>query len=226
MNDQRSDKRFICSWSGGKDSCLALWRVIRAGGYPACLLTMLNEEGHVSRSHGLPRRLLSDQAKNMGIPIFFRSASWQSYEAEFSAALREFHDRGIATAVFGDVDLDDHRDWCRRVSAAAGLEAKHPLWKEPRRKLLEEFIGAGFQAVIVVVKGDALGREWIGRTIDAETVSALEKAGIDPSGEAGEYHTAVTGGPLFLDALTLPPPTPAFHEGYWFYRGPADWPPE
>jgi diphthine-ammonia ligase len=224
MTDPLSDNRFVCSWSGGKDSCLALWRAIRAGGYPACLLTMLNETGVVSRSHGLPRSLLEGQAASLGIPIFLRAASWQTYEAEFSLALREFRERGVASAVFGDIDMDDHRDWCRRVSAGAGLAARHPLWKEPRRKLLEEFIAAGFQAVIVVVEAGKLGSGWIGRSLDADAVTALEKAGVDPCGEAGEYHTAVTDGPLFREAVPLPLPAPAFHEGYWFYRGPDDWP--
>jgi diphthine-ammonia ligase len=226
MGDGNSGKRLLCSWSGGKDSCLALWRAVRAGGCPDCLLTMLGEEGRVSRSHGLPRNLLEAQAARMGIPIAFRSASWPAYEAEFSGALREFRNRGITAAVFGDIDGEDHRDWCRRVCAGAGLAAEHPLWREPRRRLLEEFLAAGFAATIVVVAENKLGREWIGRVIDADAISDLEQAGVDPSGEAGEYHTAVTGGPLFRCPLGLPPPAPAFHEGYWFYRSPADWPAE
>jgi diphthine-ammonia ligase len=225
MSDVPAGRKFFCSWSGGKDSALALRRAILAGGKPAGLVTMLNEGGRVSRSHGLPRSLLTAQAERMGIPIRFRSAAWESYEGEFLEALRAFRAEGIDAGVFGDIDLADHRDWCRRVCADAGLEALHPLWKRPRRELLEEFIAAGFRATIVVVHADRLGREWIGRPIDLDTVAALEKTGVDPSGEAGEYHTVVTGGPGFRDTISLPAPAPILHAGYWFYRDPGDWPP-
>jgi diphthine-ammonia ligase len=209
---------FFCSWSGGKDSCLALYHAIRREGDPRCLLTMMAEDGRASRSHALPRSLLEAQARRLNLPIVFGSASWESYEAVFSAALRTFKAEGIERGVFGDIDIDAHRDWCRRVCGAAGLEARHPLWKRERRELLEEFIDLGFTAVIVVTQADRLGPEWLGRTIDRDTVPELERAGIDPSGELGEYHTVVTGGPIFRSRIRLKTRKPVLHDGYWFLR--------
>jgi len=207
---------YFCSWSGGKDSCLALYHALQTGGKPERLLTMMAEDGKTSRSHALPRALLEEQARMLDIPIVFREASWESYEGVFSGALRGFRADGIEAGVFGDIDIEDHRAWCRRVCGAAGLEALHPLWKRDRRELLDEFIGLGFAATIIVVKADRLGPEWLGRTIDRAAVADLEKAGVDPSGEFGEYHTVVTGGPIFRGRIRLETRDPHLHDGYWF----------
>ncbi len=209
---------FFCSWSGGKDSCLALYHAIQQGGRPKCLFAMMAEDGKVSRSHALPRSLLEEQARRINLPIVFGSASWESYEAVFSAALQGFKADGIEAGVFGDIDIEDHRDWCLRVCGAAGIQALHPLWKRGRRELLEEFTGLGFTAAIIVTKADRLGPEWLGRTIDRNSAAELEKAGIDPSGESGEYHTVVTGGPIFQSTIHLNFQEPVLHDGYWFLK--------
>ncbi len=215
-NESVAGHPFFCSWSGGKDSCLALHRAIREGGSPKRLFTMMREDGRASRSHGLPRYLLEEQARQIGIPIDFRSASWEAYETVFSEMLGEFQTDGIETGVFGDIDIEDHRDWCRRVCGARGMRARHPLWKHPRRKLLEEFIRLGFKATIVVTKADTLGSEWLGRMIDENAVSELEKLGVDPSGESGEYHTLVTDGPIFPSPIEMHFREHVLHDGYWF----------
>jgi diphthamide synthase (EF-2-diphthine--ammonia ligase) len=92
------------------------------------------------------------------------------------------------------------------------------LWKRPRRELLEEFLELGFKAVIIVTKAEKMGPDWLGRTIDARAISEMEKLGIDPSGETGEYHTVVTEGPLFQTRIALAIGAPVFHDGYWFLR--------
>lgn len=213
---------FFCSWSGGKDSCLALHHAVSQGGLAKGLFTMLAEDGLASRSHALPRALLEEQARRLNLPIRFGSASWSAYESVFSDALQTYRAEGIAAGVFGDIDVEDHRAWCRRVCASAGLAAVHPLWQRERRELLEEFIGLGFTAVIVVAKAEKLGPEWLGRTIDRQAVADLAAAGIDPSGELGEYHTVVTGGPLFDGEMRLAAREPVLHDGYWFLRVSVD----
>jgi diphthine-ammonia ligase len=207
---------FFCSWSGGKDSTLALHHALQERGKPRYLLTMMSEDGHGSRSHGLPRSLLEEQARRLGIPIVFRSASWAEYETVFSAALEDFRAEGITDGVFGDIDIQDHRDWCLRVCGAQNIHARHPLWQRPRRELLEEFIALGFQATIIVTQAEKMGPEWLGRTIDTLAISEMEKLGIDPSGEFGEYHTVVTEGPIFQSRIALGIGEPVLHDGFWF----------
>ena len=90
----------------------------------------------------------------------------------------------------------------------------HPLWKRNRRELLDEFITLGFKAIIVVLKDDKLGKEFLGKAINRETIVELEKAGVDASGEMGEYHTVVTGGPMFCSDISLKTKGQVLHEGY------------
>ena len=209
---------FFCSWSGGKDSCLALYHAIQNGGKPHSLLTVLSEDGVTSRSHALPKPLIDEQARSLGLQPVFRSASWQEYEAEFISGLHESKKAGIETGVFGDIDIDSHRDWVRRVCDVAGIVAVHPLWKRDRRELLEEFVALGFRAQIVVINEQKMNKSFLGKTIQAQTIVEMEETGIDPSGELGEYHTVVTDGPIFSSKVKIKPAAQRYHEGYWFLK--------
>ena len=211
-------RSFFCSWSGGKDSCLALHHAVQSGGIPRALFTMLSEDGVTSRSHALPKSLIEAQARNLKLPPFFRSASWPRYEEEFISALHDFKKSGVEVGVFGDIDIDAHREWVRHVCGVAGITPVHPLWKRGRRELLEEFIGLGFKAHVVVVNEQKLGPEFLGKTINPQTIAEMEKAGIDASGELGEYHTVVTDGPLFSSPVEIQRVGQEHHEGYGFLK--------
>ncbi len=207
---------FFCSWSGGKDCCLAFYRALREGGRPHCLLTMLDEAGIRSRSHGLPRSLIEQQARRLGLPVVFRSTSWDDYERQFISALRELKKRNIQAGVFGDIDVQPHREWVLRVCSTAGVVPYQPLWRQNRRQLLEELVRLDFKMLIVVVKDGQLDRTFLGRSIDRTTLADLEEAGIDPSGELGEYHSLVTDGPIFLSRLHFREKGHIARDGYWF----------
>lgn len=209
---------FFCSWSGGKDSCLALYHAIQQGGLPRYLFTMLTEDDRISRSHGLPRFLLEEQALKLDIPIIFNSATWNQYETEFQKTLQKCMANQIQYGVFGDIDVESHRQWCLKMCSANGIEVFHPLWQRPRKELIREFIGLGFKAIIVVTQADKLGSEWLGRTIDEVTLKELEKTGVDICGELGEYHTLVTDGPTFKSALTIKKQEVMLHNGRWYLK--------
>ncbi len=216
MTTSLTGQPFFCSWSGGKDSCLALYHAIRLGGKPQCLLTMLDETGGKSRSHGLSRELIEQQADRIGLPVVFRSATWDGYEQEFLAALRDMKTNNIHDGVFGDIDVEAHLTWVRRVCAAENVVPHHPLWHQERRQLLDEFIRLDFKATIVVVNENQLDGAFVGREIDRQTVADLTAAGVDPSGELGEYHTVVTGGPIFRSELRLREKRRISNDGYRF----------
>jgi len=177
---------------------------------------MLDEDGRKSRSHGLPRELLQSQARSLGIPLLMRPASWNDYEAVFSAALSEMKEQGIEAGVFGDIDIEEHRQWAWKVCASAGLRLYHPLWQTPRNVLLKEMIELGFKATIIAVKEGLLDRSFLGRVLDAELCAELEASGIDPCGELGEYHTVVTDGPGFTTPLRLELKGQVLRGGCWF----------
>ncbi len=193
-------KRALASWSGGKDSCLAVWRAASLGLRVERLLTALDETGERARSHGVPPTLLRAQARAMGVEIDFLQASWTDYEARFVAALQWARSAGIAEAVFGDIDLQAHRDWEEKVCAQAGLAAHLPLWNEDRLGLVHEFWAAGFKAVVVCVDGRFLDAGYAGRLFDQAYVDSLP-ASVDACGENGEFHTFVYDGPSFAQPV-------------------------
>lgn len=196
-----NDSKFVCSWSGGKDSCMALYRASRLG-QPVSLFTMFNETGLKSRSHGLSLPLVRLQAEALGVPLTIKSATWGDYEAELIAALCQFNEQGVQTAVFGDIDLEEHGLWEEKVCNAAGLKLCLPLWKNDRRELVTEFISLGFKAVIVTVNEKMLNPKFLGRVLTLSLLEELEQQGVDLCGENGEFHTAVLDGPIFQHPVT------------------------
>lgn len=215
MNDLNG-KPFFSSWSGGKDSCLALYRAIRQGGSPRCLFTMFAEDGKRSKSHGLTSDIIEAQANALGIPSRIGTAGWGDYEPVFLSHVKELKEQGLADGVFGDIDLEPHREWVERVCGEHGITPHLPLWKFERRDLLDEFISAGFKAIIVVVDDKRLDKSFLGKQIDWQTVAELEAAGADACGEEGEYHSVVIDGPIFSSALPLQLGDIVNNEGYTF----------
>ena len=145
-----------------------------------------------------------------------KSTSWDGYEANFIDAVRELRAEGISAGVFGDIDLEGHREWVTRVCSTVEIEPVIPLWQEERRELLNEFISLGFRALIVSVKDAALDHSFLGRYLDDETVEELEKVGVDICGEEGEYHTFVTDGPEFSRPVLFDTIGIKNHDGYSF----------
>jgi uncharacterized protein (TIGR00290 family) len=208
----------IISWSGGKDSCYAMMQAKAAGHQPVVLLNMMNENGKISRSHGLPHKLLLQQSAALELPITAIPASWESYEANFTAALRHAVERyGVEAAVFGDIDLQAHRDWEEKVCAAAGIQALLPLWQQSRRQLVEAMLESGIRTMIVSCNTH-LGPDFLGRIMDAQLMADLEAKGVDVAGENGEFHTLVIDCPLFRAPLEVGSYTKVKHEEYHFLQ--------
>jgi uncharacterized protein (TIGR00290 family) len=193
-------RRAFFSWSGGKDSMLALHRARAAGWRVEALLAMFDEGGERSRSHAIPPHLMQAQADALGIPLVIGQAGWTEYEAVFTAQLRRFAQQGISHGLFGDIDLQPHRDWEEKVCAGAGLRAELPLWQEPRRALVDELLALGYRARVVCVDARFLAASFCGREFDAAFLADLPE-GVDACGENGEFHTFVFDGPRFANPV-------------------------
>ncbi|MCR6720856.1 MAG: diphthine--ammonia ligase [Chitinophagaceae bacterium] len=208
--------RSLVSWSGGKDSCFATMKAREAGYEPTVLLNVMNESGQRSRSHGLPASVLKQQADAMHLPITLIESSWKEYEMNFTNALLDLRKRFNTTyAVFGDIDLQAHRDWEEKVTAAAGLQAALPLWQQNRKTLLIQMLNAGIETMIVSCNA-VMGPSFLGRTMTEDMIPELENMGVDVCGENGEFHTLVVNCPLFDRRITVQPGEIQEHEGYWF----------
>ena len=195
--------KFLCSWSGGKDSCYALYKAQQLGYTPTVLLNVMNEHGDRSRSHGIPKEILMAQAEAIGIPIHFFNSTWADYEVNYIKHLKDLvKTYDVSHAVFGDIDIASHRAWEEKVSHAASIEAILPLWQGDRKALVLAMIKDGIEAMIVSCN-QTLGPDFLGRTIDSKLLEELETIGVDACGENGEYHTLVVNAPFFKNRLNI-----------------------
>ena len=188
--------RAFCSWSGGKDSCLAYHLAADAGMAPGTLVSMFEPDADRNRSHGVPEALIAAQARALGADLRVARAGWSDYERVFGATLADLRAQGITRGVFGDIDLEAHRAWEERMCAHAGMLAVLPLWEWPRDRVVAEVFARGIESICVCVNARFLPATFCGRRYDPEFVADLP-AGVDACGENGEFHTFVTNAPRF-----------------------------
>lgn len=198
--------RAICSWSGGKDSCFAYYKAISQGIEVSHLLNFAGEGSSKSISHGLDSRWIALQAEGIGVPLIQKFVQWGTYKQGLGEVIAEVKQQGVTAEVFGDIYLQEHKDWLDSVCAELGITPVMPLWGQDTERLVLEFIEAGFEAIIVAVRSDVMGKEWLGQRIDQDFVERLGRhngGSIDLCGEKGEYHSLVVDGPVFRKRLKV-----------------------
>lgn len=206
--------RAAVSWSGGKDSCAAFERSRDAFDIVAAL-TMVDEAGMRSRSHGIRVELLRAQSEALGLRHVLRRCDWPSYEAEFEYGLRELAADGITHMVYGDLLYAEHRAWAERMSERAGLVAVEPLFGIPTLEVARSFVRSGARATLVAVEAAKLDSSWLGTELSDDAIDRLVALGVDPCGENGEYHTFVTDGPSFGAPVVVQRGERVQVRGYW-----------
>ena len=211
-----TQQKFIVSYSGGKDSTLALYHAMQVG-KAIGLIVMLEEQGLRSRSHAMSMEIIQAQANALGLPIITASSSWNDYETEFLKLLAHAKQQGAEVLVTGDLDMPEHGCWHDRITQQAGLKLCMPLWQRPHREVIEEFIQLGFKTMIVTVNLD-LGMKVndLGKILTLDYIQELENRGIDPCGEGGEFHSTVIDGPLFTAPIAVRKGDILYHENYAF----------
>ncbi len=195
------------SWSGGKDSCFACYRAIASGLKVSYLVNTVTEDGKRSWTHGLPVELLHMQAQAVGIPLIQRPMTMANYETNFKDTLLSLKQEGITGGVFGDIDIEGHKEWIDKMSQQVNITPYLPLWGSNQENLLRDFIQSGFEAIVVVAKAELFGEEILGRTVDQDFLRHLEELrktkNVTLCGEAGEYHTFVVDGPIFRRKIEI-----------------------
>jgi len=153
----------------------------------------------------------------MGLTLVQQPSTWQDYERLFIEAMTRLKETGIQAGIFGDIDLEAHREWEEKVCAQVDIKPYLPLWLGDRRELMNEFIEAGFKAVVTVVNPTMMDPKWLGRQINQQFIEDLEKEPqIDLCGENGEYHTLVVDGPMFKKRIQIEETRPTKIDDYNF----------
>jgi uncharacterized protein (TIGR00290 family) len=212
--------KVVASWSGGKESCFACYKAMLDGFEVSRLLNFVSTEERCM-SHGLDPKLMVAQSQAIGIPIIQREVTWDTYEEGFKAAMTELKQIGIEGAVFGDIAVQEHKDWVNRVCNEVGILPLEPLWSLNPEQMLTDFTNEAFEAIVVNVKADLFGEEWLGRKVDEKFLKDLRELQIEHNlhicGEYGEYHTLVTDGPIFKKRIKILDSKRVLKEGYWKY---------
>ncbi len=197
----------VVSWSGGKDSAMALWRLQQDPAIAVSgLITSVTEDNDRISMHGVRRALLRRQAEALGLPLrevvlppFPPNAV---YEAAMAEAFAEQKARGVETVAFGDLFLEDIRAFRDGLAARCGMRPIYPVWGADTRGFMAQVLDAGFKAVAVCVDPARLDEGFAGRAVDAEFLADLPE-GVDPAGENGEFHTFVFDGPGFAQPVDV-----------------------
>jgi len=206
--------KVFSSWSGGKECALATYKAISQGHEILYLLNFVSEDGQRSRSHGIKAGVLALQAEAIGIPLIQVKTSWENYEENFKKVVEALRNKGIQGGVFGDIDLEEHREWVERVCSEVGIKAFLPLWGTKPEELIEEFLKFKFKAIVVATR---LDEDMLGKPLNKALVRQISKLGSHPCGENGEYHTFVTEGPIFRKSLRITSGESKKIDNIWFW---------
>jgi uncharacterized protein (TIGR00290 family) len=194
-------EKVLFSWSGGKDSALALYELRKRAEYQiAALLTVLTKDYDRTSMHGVRRILLEQQAQSLGLAlekvVISKNSSNEEYECKIGEILEKYEAAGVCAVVFGDVFSEDLRKYRENNLSKIGIKGVFPLWKIDTTELAQTFIGSGFKAIITCVDSNVLDKTFVGRSFDEQFLSELP-SGVDPCGENGEFHSFVYDGPIF-----------------------------
>ena len=191
----------VFNWSSGKDSALALYKVIQNQEFEiTCLLTSVNQEFQRISMHGVRVALLKQQAQSIGLSLEIMQIpempSMDAYEDVMNETLTKLENQGNTYSIFGDIFLEDLRKYREDQLEKLGMKAVFPLWKTPSIDLIQQFITLGFKTIVVCVNEQFLDKSFLGRIIDQDFINDLPES-VDVCGENGEFHTFTFDGPIF-----------------------------
>ena len=189
--------KFVISYSCGKDSTLALHKMLQEGHEPVGLLVMYNKEADRSWFHGVDRSLLGRIVQSLEIPLILCESTGEAYHLALEEGLRKAISLGAECCVFGDIDIEDNAKWCKDRCRSVGIDYRFPLWHRDRVENTKELVSLGYECVIKCVRNSDLPQSMLGKALDDAVIGQMEARGIDVCGENGEYHTLVLNGPIF-----------------------------
>jgi uncharacterized protein (TIGR00290 family) len=214
-------EKILFAWSGGKDSALALYKVLSGQRYEVTALLTTVTAGYDRISmHGVRQVLLEQQANSLGFPLekvwIPQGGSNAEYESRMRQVLEKHLGNGVRAVAFGDIFLEDIREYRERNLAKVGMAGVFPLWGRDTHRLIRSFLDLHFKAVVTCVDSIALGKEFVGRDIDEGFLMELPD-GVDVCGENGEYHSFVYEGPILRERIEYTRGEIVSRDGRFFY---------
>lgn len=196
----------IFSWSGGKDSAYCLNKVLAENQYDVnYLLTTLNHEFKRISMHGVREELLDAQALAIGIPllkVWVKEGTNEEYERQMEAILLKAKSEGIEHVIFGDIFLEDLRQYREQNLAKVDMKGVFPLWRMNTTALIKDFIDRQFKTITCCISNKFLDETLVGKEIDDVFLEQLPP-NVDPCGENGEYHTFCYEAPIFSNKISF-----------------------
>jgi len=197
----------ILSWSSGKDSAMALYRVLNAKDYEiVCLLTTITDQFHRVSMHGVREELLDVQAESLGYPLEKVMIPYpcpnQVYEEKMANVLSVWKSKDVRHVIFGDLFLEDIRKYREERLAQIDMTPVFPLWMSDTKQLAWEMLKVGFRAVLTCVDPKKIAPAFVGRFFDESFLKSIPPQ-VDPCGENGEFHTFVYDGPVFKRPISV-----------------------
>lgn len=196
----------VFSWSGGKDSSYALHKVLQEGLYDVrYLLSTFNGHFHRLSMHGVREELIEAQALAIGIPLLkvfvYQATNWE-YEQQMNAMFAKVKTEGVEAVIYGDIFLEDLRQYRETKMEEIGLPCVFPLWKADTKKLLKSFVDNGFKTITCCINDGYLDESWVGKLIDDTFINNLPST-VDACGENGEFHSFCFDGPIFSNKINV-----------------------
>ncbi len=205
--NQNNKPSVVVSWSSGKDCAFALHQVRSEGKFEVVgLLTTLNRENDRVAMHGVRKELLQRQMESLDLPaemvMLPMPCDNETYSRLLGSTIEVLRDRGVKQVVFGDLFLEDIRQYREEQMQGSGLSPLFPLWLRDTKKLSRDMVESGLRAFVTCVDQRALSAEYVGRQYDHNFLNDLPP-GVDPCGEKGEFHTVVVDGPMFSSGISV-----------------------
>ncbi|CAD7808574.1 hypothetical protein CHRY9390_01853 [Chryseobacterium aquaeductus] len=195
----------IFNWSSGKDSALALYKILEEDKFEiTSLLTSINKEFQRISMHGVHVSLLEKQAESLGLNLIKmeipKEPTMEEYREIMSKNMNDIKSSGVTHSIFGDIFLEDLRQYREDQLQSIGIKAVFPLWKQNTTDLIQEFLDLGFKTIVTCVNETYLDKSFAGRIIDKDFIKDLPE-NVDPCGENGEFHTFTFDGPIFKNKI-------------------------
>ncbi len=213
-------KKILFSWSGGKDSAIALHEVQQSGEYEiVSLLTTITQDYDRISMHGVRRVLLEEQARTLDIPLhqiwISPKTTNEEYESKMSEAMNFYKTQGVDTVAFGDLFLEDIRNYRDEKLSLVGMKGLYPVWERDTKQFIKDFLSLGFKAILTCIDPRKLDKEFAGRIIDENFIADLPDE-VDPCGENGEFHTFVFAAPNFKHEIEFEIGEKVLRDGFYF----------